>query len=184
MQRKIGIYISSLAMATLFNACSTIGYTAVQPTVTVEEDSYNEESYDLGYDPSRSSKPTVTAAREKATMKPYVRRGKVIRPTKVSVNQSMIGLASWYGPGFHGGTTSSGERYNMYQYTAAHKTWPMGTLVLVENLKNHKVVVVKINDRGPFVGDRIVDCSYAAAKKIGLDKDGVAPVKLTVLGRV
>ena len=117
-------------------------------------------------------------------MKPYVRRGKVIRPTKVSVNQSMIGLASWYGPGFHGGTTSSGERYNMYQYTAAHKTWPMGTLVLVENLKNHKVVVVKINDRGPFVGDRIVDCSYAAAKKIGLDKDGVAPVKLTVLGRV
>ena len=125
----------------------------------------------------------LSNARYNATMKPYVRRGEVIQPTEVSYKQNMIGLASWYGPGFQGGTTSSGEKYNMYSYTAAHKTWPMGTLVKVENLKNHKSVIVKINDRGPFVKGRIIDCSYAAAKAIGLNIDGVAPVKLTVIGR-
>jgi len=125
----------------------------------------------------------ISEARHQATMKPYVRRGKVIQPQAVVPEQSMVGLASWYGPGFQGKQTSSGERYNMYAYTAAHKTWPMGTLVKVENLKTHKSVIVKINDRGPFIGDRILDCSYATARKIGLYEDGVAPVKLTVVGR-
>jgi rare lipoprotein A len=126
----------------------------------------------------------ISMARYKATMKPYVRRGEVIQPREVSLNQTQIGLASWYGPGFNGGTTSSGERYNMYAYTAAHKTFPLGTIVKVQNLKNGKSVFVRINDRGPFVKGRIIDCSYAAAKKIGLDRDGVAPVKLTVVNKI
>jgi len=130
------------------------------------------------------SSNTISKARYKATMKPYVRRGKVIQPKEVSVNHTQLGLASWYGPGFHGKKTSSGEYYNMYALTAAHKTLPLGTLVMVENLKTHKSVVVKINDRGPFVANRVIDCSYLAAKKIGLVKDGVAPVKLTVVGKV
>ncbi len=115
------------------------------------------------------------------TMRPYEKKGVVYKPIKVEKNREMVGLASWYGRDFHGLKTSSGERYNMYAYTVAHKTWPMGTIVKIENLKNHKTAIARVNDRGPFVKGRIVDCSYAVACKIGLDRDGVAPVKLTVL---
>ena len=94
-----------------------------------------------------------------------------------------IGIASWYGPGFHGRKTASGEFYNMYKLTAAHKTLPLGTYVRVINLENGKSVVVKINDRGPFVPGRIIDLSYAAAKRIGMLKKGTAKVKLIALGR-
>ncbi len=88
------------------------------------------------------------------------------------------GIASWYGPMFNGRRTANGEIYNMFALTAAHKTLPFGTCVKVINLKNGKSVVVRINDRGPFVKGRIIDLSYAAAKVIGLDKMGIAPVKL------
>ncbi|WP_038057352.1 septal ring lytic transglycosylase RlpA family protein [Thermus amyloliquefaciens] len=77
------------------------------------------------------------------------------------------GLAVWYGPGFHGKRTASGERYDMYALTAAHPTLPFGTRVRVTNLKNGRSVVVRINDRGPFGGKYIIDLSYAAAKAIG-----------------
>ena len=115
------------------------------------------------------------------TMKAYKKKGVVYKPTAVAKHQQMIGLASWYGRQFQGLKTSSGERYNMYDYTIAHKTWPMGTVVKIENLKNHKVAIARVNDRGPFVAGRVVDCSYAIACQIGLDQDGVAPVKLTVI---
>ena len=115
------------------------------------------------------------------TMLPYKRKGILYQPKFVSKNTKMVGLASWYGPGFQGLPTSSGKVYNMYAYTIAHKTWPMGTVVKVENLKTHKSVYAKVIDRGPFVKGRIVDCSYAVARKIGLLKDGVAPVRLTVV---
>jgi peptidoglycan lytic transglycosylase len=91
------------------------------------------------------------------------------------------GLASWYGPDFHGKLTSNGEIYNMHALTAAHKTLPFGAYVRVTNLNNGKSIVVRINDRGPFVKGRIIDLSYAAAKKLGTDITGVAPVKIKVL---
>lgn len=91
------------------------------------------------------------------------------------------GIASWYGPGFHGKQTSNREIYNMHALTAAHKTLPFGAYVRVTNLNNGKSVVVRINDRGPFVKGRIIDLSYAAAKKLGMDITGVAPVKVKVL---
>ena len=121
-------------------------------------------------------------ARRAATMRCYTVRGKTYHPTYVSVGDTMRGVSSWYGPNFHGKMTSSGERYNMYAMTAAHKTWPMDTMVKVENLENGKSAIVRINDRGPFVKNRILDCSYAAGKKIGIDKKGTARVKLTVVG--
>jgi rare lipoprotein A len=125
---------------------------------------------------------TLSKARCEATMRPYTIKGRTYRPTYVEVGDTMRGVSSWYGPNFHGKHTSSGEVYNMYDKTAAHKTWPMNTMVLVENLDNGKSVVVRINDRGPFVSGRVIDCSYRAGKKIGLDKSGIARVKLTVLG--
>lgn len=93
------------------------------------------------------------------------------------------GLASWYGADFHGKRTSNKEIYNMYAMTAAHKTLPFGTYVKVTNLENGRSVVVRINDRGPFVKGRIIDLSYAAAKKLGMSNTGVVPVKIKVLKR-
>lgn len=94
---------------------------------------------------------------------------------------AQTGLASWYGPDFHGRATSSREIYDMYDLTAAHKTLPFGTMVVVTNLENGKSVTVRINDRGPFVKGRIIDLSYAAAKAIDMVGPGVVPVKLEIL---
>jgi rare lipoprotein A len=91
------------------------------------------------------------------------------------------GLASWYGPNFHGKKTSSSEVYNMYDMTAAHRTLPFGTYVMVTNLDNGRSVKVEINDRGPFVKGRIIDLSYAAAQVLDAIGPGVIPVKIEVL---
>ena len=91
------------------------------------------------------------------------------------------GMASWYGPGFHNERTSSGEPYDMYAMTAAHKTLPIPVYAEVTNLRNGRRVVVRINDRGPFVGDRIIDLSYTAAWKLDMLREGTAPVEVRVL---
>jgi rare lipoprotein A len=93
------------------------------------------------------------------------------------------GKASWYGKEFHGRPTASGERFNMYKRSAAHKILPIGTHVLVLNLSNKRSSVVRVNDRGPFVKGRIIDLSYAAAKEIGLIDPGVVRVKIVALGK-
>lgn len=91
------------------------------------------------------------------------------------------GIASWYGADFHGRPTSSGEIYNMYDLTAAHKLMPLGTIARVTNLENGRYVVVKINDRGPFVGERIIDLSYSAAESIDMVRNGTSNVEIEVL---
>ncbi len=91
------------------------------------------------------------------------------------------GTASWYGPGFHSASTSLGERYDMYAMTAAHKTLPIPCYAEVTNLRNGRKVVVRINDRGPFVGDRIIDLSYTAAAKLDMLLAGTAPVEVRVI---
>jgi len=129
-------------------------------------------------------KPTkyTSAARHKSTMRSYKVLGKRYHPTFVEVGQVMRGISSWYGPNFHGKYTSNGERYNMHARTAAHKTWPMDTMVKVKNIQNGKSTIVRINDRGPFVRGRIIDCSYTAGKEIGLDRMGIAKVDIQVVG--
>jgi rare lipoprotein A len=112
--------------------------------------------------------------------------------SKVSNNQNNIslrvrstysGVASWYGPGFHGHSTANGEKFNKYDFTAAHRTLPFGTKVRVTNTRTGRSVIVRINDRGPYSGGRIIDLSYGAAKAIGLHNSGTAYVRLEVLGR-
>ncbi|WP_107667685.1 septal ring lytic transglycosylase RlpA family protein [Cyanothece sp. BG0011] len=93
------------------------------------------------------------------------------------------GMASWYGPGFHGRLTANGERYNQNGLTAAHKSLPFGTQVRVTNLHNGRSVIVRINDRGPYIHGRVIDLSRGAASVIGLLNSGVAPVQLEILGR-
>lgn len=91
------------------------------------------------------------------------------------------GMASWYGPGFHGRRTANGERFNQNALTAAHRTLPFGTKVKVTNLRNGQSVVVRINDRGPFTGGRVIDLSAGAAKIIGIKSSGVGNVALDIL---
>ncbi|MCF6310611.1 MAG: septal ring lytic transglycosylase RlpA family protein [Sulfurimonas sp.] len=116
------------------------------------------------------------------TMNPYVIRGIRYYPTVVNVGDEFRGNASWYGPDFHGKLTSNGEKYNMYDMTAAHKTLPMNTIVKVTNLRNGLTTVVRINDRGPFIATRIIDLSNKAAHKIDMVGKGTAPVRIEVLG--
>ncbi len=94
---------------------------------------------------------------------------------------SQIGIASWYGDKEHGNKTATGEKFNRYAYTAAHKTLPFGTVVRVTNLDNGRDVIVVINDRGPFIKGRIIDLSYSSARSVGLVKTGIAKVKVEVI---
>ena len=91
------------------------------------------------------------------------------------------GVASWYGPTFHGVSTSSGERYDMYGMTAAHKTLPLPTYVRVTNLRNGRTITVRVNDRGPFVGTRLIDLSYTAAAKLDMLREGTTFVEVRAL---
>jgi rare lipoprotein A len=93
------------------------------------------------------------------------------------------GLASWYGPKYHGRTTASGEPYDMHEMTAAHRTLPFGVLVEVTDLDTRRKVRVRINDRGPFVEGRIIDLSYAAARELGIVERGMARVRIVVVDR-
>ena len=91
------------------------------------------------------------------------------------------GVASWYGPGFHGKKTATGEIFDMYAMTAAHKTLPIPSYAQVTNLENHRSVIVRINDRGPFVGNRELDLSYAAAKNLDMEEDGTGAIEIKAI---
>ena len=111
----------------------------------------------------------------------YEVMGKKYEVMANSTGYKARGIASWYGTKFHSGRTSSGEKYNMYELTAAHKTLPLPSYIRVKNLSNGKVAIVRVNDRGPFHGSRILDLSYAAAAKLGLFPKGTALVEIEAL---
>jgi rare lipoprotein A len=113
--------------------------------------------------------------------RPYTALGKTYKPLTVVGNFKQRGIATWYGKKFNGEHTSSGEIYDMYAMTAAHPTLPLPSYARVTNLTNQKSVVVRINDRGPFMNDRIIDLSYTAAFKLGIVGDGSAEVEIESL---
>jgi len=108
---------------------------------------------------------------------PYKVAGKVYRP-RVEPEYDRVGLASWYGPNFHGKRTANGDVFNMNALTAAHTTLPMPSFVRVTNLENGRWLVLKVNDRGPFVGDRLIDVSRRGAQLLGFVKQGVTKVRV------
>ncbi len=168
-------YIIFLVIILFFTACSTRSKRVYSNTPYSAPKSYssNKDNYSSQIDKKTYSHPT---------MRPYVIRGIRYYPTVVSVGDRFSGRASWYGPNFHGKHTSNGERYNMYDMTAAHKTLPMNTIVKVTNQSNGLSIVVRINDRGPFVNSRIIDLSKKGADKINMIATGTAPVELEILG--
>ncbi len=119
---------------------------------------------------------------KKASQRPYTVFGERYEPVPSHEGFSQTGIASWYGRDFHGKKTSNGERYDMNAMTAAHKTLPLGVFVKVYNRENGREAIVRLNDRGPFVKGRIIDLSLAAAKKLGVDGAGTAPVRIEALG--
>ncbi len=120
--------------------------------------------------------------RHRGTQKAYTIAGRTYYPLPSARGFRQVGYASWYGPGFHGRSTANGERYDMHAMTAAHRILPMNTYVRVRNLENGREVVVRINDRGPFVKNRVIDLSYTAAKRLGIVGPGTARVEITALG--
>ena len=125
--------------------------------------------------------PKVEARSRGGNFTPYTVLGKTYRVMKTAKDYKERGGASWYGTKFHGRLTSNGERYNMYEMTAAHKSLPIPTYVSVKNLDNGREIIVRVNDRGPFHEGRIIDLSYAAASKIGMLKKGTARVEVVAI---
>ncbi|MAX30579.1 MAG: hypothetical protein CMG14_06975 [Candidatus Marinimicrobia bacterium] len=110
-----------------------------------------------------------------------VNNKKNTKNNRVKSNGVLRGVSSWYGPNFHGKLTANGEVYDMYGVTAAHKTLTLNTVVRVTNLDNGKSLILRINDRGPYVDGRILDCSFGAAKKLGFHEQGTANVEIKII---
>ena len=120
-----------------------------------------------------NSKPTPTATKKQKQKK---KKSSFKKSKKV-----YKGISSFYGQKFHGKLTANGEIFDMYGVTAAHKTFPFNTITRVTNENNGKSHIIRINDRGPYVGNRILDCSFGAAKKLGFVGEGTASVKIEII---
>lgn len=137
-----------------------------------------------GIDPNTPLETSITPKLEpivRGTTKPYIVNGETVTPMASLQPFSQSGIASWYGKKFHGKKTASGEPYNMFKLTGAHQTLPIPSYVRVTNVSTQKAVVIRINDRGPFAHNRIIDLSYAAAKQLDILKTGSGRVEITLL---
>jgi len=128
--------------------------------------------------------PEKSSGKTPATQHPYVINHHTYYPIPSAEGYTETGIASWYGKQFHGRKTANGETYDMYGHTAAHKTLPINTMLLVKNLANNKTTVVRVNDRGPFIRSRIIDLSYTAAQELDMICRGTATVEIIALGEV
>ncbi|MEM5553067.1 septal ring lytic transglycosylase RlpA family protein [Pseudoalteromonas neustonica] len=178
MLTTIKLFSISLIIITL-TACSSSG-----------SETDHSSRYSMRHDSAPLRPPTqlemqnavVTAVTKSASAgRPYTVRGKGYTPMLDETGYSEEGIASWYGRKFHGYHTSNGEVYDMFAMTAAHKTLPLPSFVKVTNTSNGKSVIVRVNDRGPFHDDRLIDLSYSAAYKLGYYRQGTARVKIEAI---
>lgn len=154
----------------ILNGCSTLKSTQDGPP-----------PYDVDVSNIPDAKPRVEPLSKVGNLPYYHVFGKKYHTMSSSKNYRAVGTASWYGRKFHHHSTSSGEPYDMLAMTAAHKTLPLPTYVQVTNLTNGRKVIVKVNDRGPFEGNRLIDLSYAAAKKLGMLGHGTTKVSIVAI---
>lgn len=153
------------------------------PGCASRQDSQSPPRKYSGPGPGEAPAPTPgKGGKVPATQRPYTIQGRTYHPLPSAEGYRERGIASWYGPNFHGKRTSNGEQYNMESLTAAHKTLPMDTWVEVTNQENGRQIVLRINDRGPFVDGRIIDLSKAAARDLGVLGKGTARVEVKALG--
>jgi rare lipoprotein A len=162
-----------LFSALLLQACSS------PSRYKIKQDHGPANSVDVSH--VKDAVPKVEAKSKYGNAKNYKVLGKWYQVKQSSAGYKEKGIASWYGKKFHGHRTSSGETYDMYAMTAAHKTLPLPTYVRVTHLENGRSVIVKVNDRGPFHDNRIIDLSYSAAKKLGVTAKGVGAVEVVAI---
>ncbi|MDD4731833.1 MAG: septal ring lytic transglycosylase RlpA family protein [Desulfovibrio sp.] len=160
-----------LALALLLSGCATVDRVFSRPAPS--RPAAMSPAPGTGVTPGRQYNPKT---------QPYTVMGKRYRPLRSAAGYDEVGVASWYGKDFHGKPTASGDIYDMHKMTAAHKTLPLGTVVRVTNLENGRRVDLLVNDRGPFVGTRLIDLSYAAARALGSDRKGLARVRIQAVG--
>ena len=135
-----------------------------------------------------STSPRIIATGEVTTKNEHIIRKRAVKVAREHSGQNTaaytaVGMASWYGEDFHGRRTANGERFDMNSFSAAHPSLPLPSNVRVTNLGNHRSVVVRVNDRGPFVGGRVIDVSAKTAKTLGFYDDGLSKVKVEYVGR-
>ncbi len=163
--------ISVLALAMILVSCAQ-GKNITRDETVLEEQASDESVDALGFGDDTGLEPDPGFDGDQTqTGSTYL----------TSTDSTLTGNASWYGRQFQGRRTASGETFDMYQFTAAHRTYPFGTVLMVKNLDNNKEVRVRVNDRGPFRDDRIIDVSYAAGRELGMLESGVARVSLQVV---
>lgn len=166
-------------------SANTTALTTQAPVVPHLAEKTQGTPVDKEYDAAAASEAVLSESAEKGPdishKYKYKVRGKQYKVFKSKDNFQQIGTASWYGPGFHGKLTANGEVYNMHAMTAAHKTLPLGCKVQVTNLNTGKKIIVRINDRGPFHGGRVIDLSKKAAQKLGMLKSGHTKVHIKIV---
>ncbi len=162
-----------LVTALLLQACSS------SPRYKIHHDHGPSDPVDVS--DIKNAVPKTEPRSKYGNPKNYKVLGKWYQVKQSSAGYKEKGIASWYGKKFHGHRTSSGETYNMYAMTAAHKTLPLPTYVRVTHLENGRSVIVKVNDRGPFHDNRLIDLSYSAAKKLGITAKGTAAVEIEAI---
>lgn len=166
-----------LLLLSLLGGCAAMGY--VPPPPEPQDGAPDRLPYDLRSLPDPM--PTQEPPSRYGNPPTYRVSGKTYTTLKSAAGYLAEGLASWYGRKFHGRRTSSGEPYDMFKLTAAHRTLPIPTYVRVTNLENGRQTLVRVNDRGPFHDDRILDLSYAAAVKLGFAEKGTARIRIEAL---
>jgi rare lipoprotein A len=169
---KIWVVVSALSIS-MVSGCTPVGLGSSVPAPVSGDD--------IDFDALADAVPRQEFKSRSGNPESYVIDGVTYRVMETSDGYREEGIASWYGGYFHGRRTSSGDTYDMYQMTAAHKSLPLPTYVRVTHLANGRSVVLRVNDRGPFVEDRIIDLSFAAATKLGMADQGTAQVEVVAL---
>ncbi len=173
--RNFRLVLLSLTVILFISACGT----AKKNRYSIHQDRAPDKNIDISHVPDAI--PQNAPRSKYGNPSSYNVRGRTYRVMKTNQGYRARGVASWYGKKFHGHRTSSGETYNMYAMSAAHKELPLPTWVRVTHLGNGRSVVVKVNDRGPFHDSRLIDLSWAAAKKLGITSTGTGVVEIEAL---
>ncbi len=185
MSRLRGLnYLLVLALFGLLSACASAPSTSPSSfpsssRYSMEHDAYPDEEVDVSGVPD--AVPRWEPLSRGGNRSPYTVWGKQYYVMDTAKGYKEQGIASWYGKKFHGHLTSNGETYDMYAMSAAHRSLPLPSFVRVTNLENGRSVVVRVNDRGPFHADRLIDLSYAAAAKLGFVQKGTARVEVEAI---
>ena len=172
-----GALSALLLLAALVAGCASTGDGRVSDSrYTMDQDAGPDRHFDVStvVEPEPRYEPPTSAGNKS----PYQVWGETYRVLDSAQGYEATGTASWYGRKFHGHKTSNGETYDMYELTAAHRSLPLPTFLRVTNLENDRSTIVRVNDRGPFHGDRLIDLSYAAARVLGFQGQGTASVHI------